>query len=146
VNRVGDQFFDQLVWSGHDTRIDDLTAFASLGIRALRYPVLGERVAPHSPDDLDWRWTDERLSRLRELGVRPIVGLLHHGSGPAYTSLLDPGSPDKLASFAAAVARRYPWIAEFTPVNEPLTTARFSGLYGHWHPHGVIAIATTCAH
>jgi dTDP-4-dehydrorhamnose reductase len=23
----------------------------------------------------------------------------------------------------------------FTPVNEPLTTARFSGLYGHWYPH-----------
>ena len=24
----------------------------------------------------------------------------------------------------------------WTPVNEPLTTARFSGLYGHWYPHG----------
>src|SRR3954463_10289882 len=24
----------------------------------------------------------------------------------------------------------------YTPVNEPLTTARFSGLYGHWYPHG----------
>jgi dTDP-4-dehydrorhamnose reductase len=136
MNRVGDQFFDQLVWSGHDTRIDDLAAFASLGIRALRYPVLWERVAPHSIDDFDWRWTDERLARLRALGVRPIAGLLHHGSGPAYTSLLDPGFPDKLASFAGAVARRYPWIAEFTPVNEPLATARFSGLYGHWFPHG----------
>ena len=28
-----------------------------------------------------------------------------------------------------------PWIDRYTPVNEPLTTARFSGLYGHWHPH-----------
>ena len=25
---------------------------------------------------------------------------------------------------------------DWTPVNEPLTTARFSGLYGHWYPHG----------
>jgi dTDP-4-dehydrorhamnose reductase len=33
------------------------------------------------------------------------------------------------------VARRYPWLRRFTPVNEPLTTARFSGLYGHWYPH-----------
>ena len=24
----------------------------------------------------------------------------------------------------------------FMPANEPLTTARFSGLYGHWYPHG----------
>ena len=23
----------------------------------------------------------------------------------------------------------------YTPVNEPLTTARFSALYGHWYPH-----------
>jgi dTDP-4-dehydrorhamnose reductase len=34
------------------------------------------------------------------------------------------------------VAERYPWIEHWTPVNEPLTTARFSGLYGHWYPHG----------
>ena len=34
-----------------------------------------------------------------------------------------------------AVAERYPWVEHYTPVNEPLTTARFSGLYGHWYPH-----------
>jgi dTDP-4-dehydrorhamnose reductase len=26
-------------------------------------------------------------------------------------------------------------VEDWTPVNEPLTTARFSALYGHWHPH-----------
>ena len=30
----------------------------------------------------------------------------------------------------AASRGRYPWIDAYTPVNEPLTTARFSGLYG----------------
>lgn len=34
------------------------------------------------------------------------------------------------------VAARYPWVRYYTPVNEPLTTARFSGLYGLWYPHG----------
>ena len=34
------------------------------------------------------------------------------------------------------MARRYPWIDAYTPINEPLTTARFSGLYGLWYPHG----------
>ena len=58
----------------------------------------------------------------------PIVGLVHHGSGPSYTSLLDPEFPEKLATFAGAVARRYPWVTAYTPVNEPLTTARFSCL------------------
>ena len=37
--------------------------------------------------------------------------------------------------YAAKVAERYPWIDIWTPVNEPLTTARFSCLYGHWYPH-----------
>ena len=135
VNRVGDRWFDQMAWSGHDARASDLTRIASLGIRTLRQPVLWERLAPNHPEDIDWGWSDERLARLYELGIRPIVGLLHHGSGPGYTSLLDPAFPEKLATFAGAVARRYPWIVDFTPVNEPLTTARFSALYGHWFPH-----------
>jgi dTDP-4-dehydrorhamnose reductase len=136
VNRVGDRWFDQLAWSGHDTREDDVDRFAALGIRTLRYPVLWERLAPHDVDAIDWTWTDRRLGRLRDLGIRPIAGLVHHGSGPAYTSLADPRFPELLARYAGAVARRYPWIADYTPVNEPLTTARFSGLYGHWYPHG----------
>lgn len=101
----------------------------------MRYPILWEQLAPNSSGEIDWSWPDERLSKLRELGIRPIAGLLHHGSGPRYTSLLDPDFPGKLAQFARAVAERYPWIDAYTPVNEPLTTARFSGLYGHWYPH-----------
>ena len=138
VNRVGNRYFDQLERGGHawPERIEDLDRFAALGITALRYPVLWERVAPESLDAPDWSWTDARLARLRELGVRPIAGLLHHGSGPRYTDLLDPAFPEKLARYAGMAAARYPWVCDWTPVNEPLTTARFMGLYGHWHPHG----------
>jgi dTDP-4-dehydrorhamnose reductase len=135
VNRVGERYFDQLTRNGHAERCDDLDRIAALGVRAMRYPVLWERVAPHGVEHADWRWTDERLCRLRELGIRPIVGLVHHGSGPRGTSLLDPQWPERLAEFAGAVARRYPWVTDYTPVNEPLTTARFSALYGHWYPH-----------
>src|SRR5205085_7915669 len=74
--------------------------------------------------------------RLHDLGIRPIVGLVHHGSGPPHTSLTDPAFADGLAAFAGRVAERFPWVDAYTPVNEPLTTARFSGLYGHWFPHG----------
>lgn len=136
VNRVGDRWFDQMVWSGHDVRDDDLDRCAALGLRTLRYPVLWERLAPDRHDRINWVWSDRRLGRLRELGIDPIVGLVHHGSGPRYTSLVDPGFPARLADFAQQVAARYPWVTRFTPVNEPLTTARFSGLYGHWYPHG----------
>lgn len=135
VVRIGDRWRDQLKLTGHADRLEDLDAVASIGIRKIRYPVLWERVAPNDPEECDWRWSDERLSRLRELGIVPIVGLLHHGSGPSYTDLLDPNFPRLLADFAERVARRYPWVEYYTPVNEPLTTARFSGLYGIWHPH-----------
>jgi dTDP-4-dehydrorhamnose reductase len=125
-----------MVRGGHWSRIEDLDLIAALGIRALRYPVLWEKTAPLTPERADWTWPDARLGRLRQLGVRPIVGLVHHGSGPRHTSLVDPAFPAELAVFARAVAERYPWVEDFTPVNEPLTTARFSGLYGHWYPHG----------
>ena len=138
VNRVGDRYFDQIVLTGHQHRLDDLDRFADLGIKTLRYPVLWERVVPTDPAQPDWRWTDERLGRLRELGIRPIVGLCHHGSGPRWTGLLDPEFPHHLARYARAVSERYPWVDAFTPINEPLTTARFAALYGHWHPHGAM--------
>jgi dTDP-4-dehydrorhamnose reductase len=133
VNRIGDTFFDQTVRSGHQDRPEDLERFAELGLKALRYPVLWERVAQASGPD--WSWTDERLARIRELGMRPIAGLLHHGSGPPATNLVDEHFPAAFADYARAAAERYPWIGEWTPVNEPLTTARFSALYGHWYPH-----------
>lgn len=136
LNRVGEVYFDQLAWNGHRARLDDLDRFAGLGIRTLRYPVLWESIAPDGFASADWSWIDRQLERLQALGVRPIVGLVHHGSGPRHTSLVDPAFPEKLAEFAYAVACRYPWVDAYTPVNEPLTTARFSGLYGHWYPHG----------
>ncbi|MDB5644978.1 sugar nucleotide-binding protein [Methylobacterium sp.] len=135
VARIGDRFRDQMRETGHRWRMADLDAVARLGLRTLRYPVLWETVAPHAPDVRDWSWHDARLAHLRRLGIDPIAGLLHHGSGPRYTNLLDPALPASLADHAGRVAARYPWLTRFTPVNEPLTTARFSGLYGHWYPH-----------
>jgi dTDP-4-dehydrorhamnose reductase len=135
LNRVGDRYISQIERSGHAARIGDLDRVAALGIRAMRYPVLWEYVAPEGLARANWKWADERLQRLRELGVTPILGLVHHGSGPRHTSLVDPDFAHKLAVYAGAVARRYPWAEWYTPVNEPLTTARFSGLYGVWYPH-----------
>ena len=137
LNRVGDVYNDQFAQNGHTDRLEDLDLFAELGIRALRYPVLWERFAgENNAGDCDWSWADTRLQRLRELDIRPIVGLVHHGSGPRHTSLISPDFADGLAAHARRVAERFPWVQEWTPVNEPLTTARFSGLYGHWYPHG----------
>jgi len=135
VARVGERVVDQMHLSGHDVREDDLDRVASLGVAALRCLVSWERIAPGALDDADWSWTDRRLAHMRALGLRPIAGLVHHGSGPHGTSLVEDSFVEGLARFAGAAAARYPWVDDWTPVNEPLTTARFSGLYGHWHPH-----------
>lgn len=135
VARIGDEFRDQSRETGHGDRLADLDLIAGLGIKTLRYPVVWETISPDRPDDADWRWHDERLHGLRDRGIRVIATLCHHGSGPRYTNLLDPAFPELLAQHAGRVAERYPWIDLFTPVNEPLTTARFSALYGHWYPH-----------
>ena len=136
IVRLHDTYRDQALETGHRDRRDDIERMADLGLTTVRFPILWEAVAPDRPDRLDFAWTDDRLAMLRERGIKVIGGLLHHGSGPRYTDLLDRDFPAKLADYAARVAERYPWIEMWTPVNEPLTTARFSGLYGHWYPHG----------
>ena len=136
LNRVRDTRHDQLDLTGHYERADaDLDALAELGVRTVRYPILWERHAGGTPNGPAWAWTDARMERMRTLGIDPIVGLVHHGSGPAGTHLLDPSFAEGLAVFARGVAERYPWVTRYTPVNEPLTTARFSALYGVWYPH-----------
>ncbi|MDB4991727.1 MAG: hypothetical protein JWN04_6905 [Myxococcaceae bacterium] len=136
VNRVRDRYHSQLARNGHLARPTDIERFAELGLSALRVPVLWELCQPEQGGKTDFGAFDPMLQRVRERGLRAIAGLVHHGSGPRHTNLLDPRFEHELAAYARRVAEAYPWIQDYTPVNEPLTTARFSGLYGHWYPHG----------
>jgi dTDP-4-dehydrorhamnose reductase len=135
INRIGNTYRDQLHYCGHYTREGDIERIAQLGISALRYPVLWEHHQPVRGQVIDWSWTAEQLQKIKSNKITPIVGLIHHGSGPAYTNLLNDNFSNGLADYAQQVACRFPWLEYFTPVNEPLTTARFSGLYGYWYPH-----------
>src|ERR671916_420912 len=74
----------------------------------------------HRLDDLD-RFADLGLRTLRY----PVL----------WERVVPPDPAHHLARYARAVSERYPWVDAFTPVNEPLTTARFAALYGHWYPH-----------
>ncbi len=130
-NRVGNSYFDQAELSGHLHRPSDLEAIAELGIRTLRVGMLWE----HHHACPSWQQADDRMAALRRLRIRTIAGLMHHGSGPSDTSLLDPDFPRQLAAYAGVLAERFPDIDAYTPVNEPNTTARFSGQYGLWYPH-----------
>jgi dTDP-4-dehydrorhamnose reductase len=132
---TADQYRDQRIETGHYARLDDIDRLATLGIAATRYPVLWESVAPCEPQSRSYEWEDERMRRLARFGIEPIVTLLHHGSGPPYTSLIDDAFPELFADYAEATARRYSHVRRWTPINEPLTTARFSTLYGAWYPN-----------
>jgi dTDP-4-dehydrorhamnose reductase len=135
INRIGDTYYDQLHYSGHYLRKDDIDLFADLGLKSFRYPILWERHYSNQKSAVNWHPIEENLEKLRGHGIRPIAGLVHHGSGPFDTNILDESFVNGLEAFAGEVARRFPWIEYYTPVNEPLTTARFCGLYGHWFPH-----------
>src|SRR4051794_3121036 len=85
VSRIGNRYFDQIEVNGHVNRMADLDLIASLGVRTVRYPVVWERIAPDGLASANWSWSDSRLERLRMLSMEPIVGLVHHGSGPRST-------------------------------------------------------------
>jgi dTDP-4-dehydrorhamnose reductase len=132
INRVGQEFHDQFALSGHRSRMEhDLELFAELGLTNLRTCLHWEHFALSGT----WADFDRCMHSAVRCGISPIVGLIHHGSGPPGTDLLDPNFPEKLAAYATEVARRYSWALDYTPVNEPQTTARFACLYGLWYPH-----------
>lgn len=134
INRVGDEYFDQLNYSNYYLHPQS-EAIADLGIQKLRFPLLWEKLQPLQSQPIDWLWTERQLNFFREKNIEVIAGLVHHGSGPAFTNLLDEQFPYLLSAYARQVAEKFPWLKYYTPVNEPLTTARFSGLYGLWYPH-----------
>ncbi len=77
--------------------------------------------------------SDETLNELRRLDITPIVDLCHFGVPDWIGDFQNPDWPDQFATYAAAFAERYRWIRFYTPVNEILITALFSGLYGWWN-------------
>ena len=121
----------------HDVRWKaDLRLLAASGVRRLRYPVRWHRVE-REQGRYDWRSTDEVMGFMHDRALRPIVDLVHHTSYPRW---LDEGFADaRFASaylrFAEAVARRYPWIEEYTLFNEPFSTLFLGGSEAIWPPY-----------
>ena len=135
INRVNNTFLDQFDLSGFYDHPEWIHDIVRLGIKTIRFPVLWEKHQPSLGQPIDWNFTANQLEILKNNNINIIAGLIHHGSGPEFTNLLDPGFPELFSAYASQVARQFPWIKDYTPVNEPLTTSRFSGLYGHWFPH-----------
>ena len=61
INRVKNNFFDQLEYSGHYNRVDDIEYIAQLEIKKLRYPILWEKLQPEKNGSIDWTWITKQL-------------------------------------------------------------------------------------
>lgn len=124
---------DLLEECGHYERWrEDLALVKDMGIPFLRYGLPNHRISL-GPDRYDWSFSDEVLSEMKRLGIYPILDLLHFGIPDWMGDFQNPEFPVLFARFAGEVARRYPWVRSYTPVNEIYVAARNSGLDGIWN-------------
>jgi beta-glucosidase len=110
----------------------DLALVRELGLDYLRYgpPYY---LAHRGPERYDWAFADETFAELKRLKITPIVDLCHFGIPDWAGDFQNPDWPELFAAYAAAFAKRYPWVRFFTPVNEIFVCATFSGQYGWWN-------------
>jgi beta-glucosidase len=114
---------------------EDIGLMAELGIGSARYGIPWHRINP-APGKWDFTWADRPLERLLEVGIEPIVDLVHYGL-PAWMegAFLRPDFPEYMAEYAAKIAERFRGrIHAYTPLNEPRVTAWYCGKLGWWPP------------
>jgi beta-glucosidase len=127
---------DEYELTGHYQRWEeDLGLITELGVKTARYGVPWHRIQP-APDVWDWTFADQTLERLLELGVDPIVDLVHYGLPPWIEgAYLNPRYPDYVAEYAGRLAERFRGrLLWYTPLNEPRITAWYCGRLGWWPP------------
>lgn len=110
----------------------DFNLVKEMGIEFLRYgpPYYSTHLAPGK---YDWSFADETFNTLKEMGITPIVDLCHFGVPDWLGNFQNPAFANHFAEYAAAFAKRFPWIYLYTPVNEIFITAMFSAQYGWWN-------------
>jgi beta-glucosidase len=110
----------------------DFDCVQQLDIRFLRYgPALHRTWL--GDGRYDWEFADQAFAELKQRGIMPIVDLCHFGV-PDWIGNFQNGDFSTLfARYAAAFARRFPWVQLYTPVNEMYVCAQFSGRYGWWN-------------
>lgn len=115
----------------------DIDLVAETGVQALRWGIPWYRVQPR-PGQWEWAWVDQVLDYMVNVkGIIPILDLMHYGT-PLWldNSFINHGYPEAVARYAAAVAARYKSLVRYyTPYNEPVLSAEWSGFRGEWPPY-----------
>jgi len=135
--RPGERAIDEYELTDHYGRYaSDLGLAVDVGAELLRWGVPWYRVSPEQ-GVWDWSWVDRVMDRFRETGLTPVVDLLHYGT-PTWLDgqFANPDYPTHVTEYAARFAARYGDVAtDYTPVNEPVIHALFTGEYGYWPPY-----------
>ncbi|HLU27209.1 MAG TPA: family 1 glycosylhydrolase [Glycomyces sp.] len=134
----GERPIDEYELTEHYARWhSDLALASEAGAELVRWGVPWYRIQPE-PDRWDWDWLDRVMDRFAELGLRPIVDLMHYGT-PLWMErqFAHPDYPRLVAEYSARVAERYAHlgVGDYTPVNEPMIHAQFAGEYAYWPPY-----------
>jgi beta-glucosidase/6-phospho-beta-glucosidase/beta-galactosidase len=85
------------------------------------------------PGRHDWEFADLSFGDLFRRDLLPIVDLCHFGVPDWIGNFQNPDFPQLFADYAAAFARRFPWVQLYTLVNEMFVCATFSAAYGWWN-------------
>ncbi|HEY1686035.1 MAG TPA: family 1 glycosylhydrolase [Tepidisphaeraceae bacterium] len=129
---------NQFEWTQHDRFCrEDLTrAKDELGITHLRYALPWHEIEAKR-GKFDWKAADERLQCAKDLGLELLLDVMHFGT-PLWLKQAagDPEFPEALEHFTSAMVERYHSMVKiWSPCNEPLVLALFSGDFGFWPPH-----------
>ncbi len=124
---------DELADSEHLDRLDaDLADVAALGVTVVRYGMPWRLTEP-TPGTYDWSWWDRALAACDRHGLDPVVDLCHFGLPDHHRGFCHPAWVDGFVRYVEAFLARYPEPTMFCLVNEPHTTALFSGRLGLWN-------------
>ena len=124
---------DEMEKCGHYNRWrEDFEITKDLGIDYLRFGP--PYYATHTgPGRYDWDFSDQTFAALQELGITPIVDMCHFGVPDWVGDFQNPDWPGLFAEYAGALARRFPHLHYYTPINEIFIAALFSAAYGWWN-------------
>ena len=111
---------------------EDFRLVKELGLNVLRYGLPYYSIQK-AENKFDWGFADEVMNEIKRLKITPILDLMHFGVPDWIGNLQNPELPIFFANYAGAVAKRYPWVRFYTPVNEIYVTAKLSAREGKWN-------------
>jgi len=134
----GARAIDEYELTEHYERFaEDFALAKNVGADLVRWGVPWYRIQP-GQSEWDFGWLDRAMDRFAELELTPVVDLMHYGT-PLWldAQFAHPDYPQRVADYSARVAERYEHLGvmAYTPVNEPMIHALFSGDYAYWPPY-----------